>query len=321
MKQVYDVIQIQAPSLKNNRLGDSIVRDVLVLLPESYCHNRDKDYPVVYLLHGFGESAERWFSDALPDPTLHLTSRLLTAQEKIGEMIYVLPENGCRFTCAGYNNNDIQGNWLDYICIDLIHEIESRYRCLNGPENRALIGHSSGGDAVLRLALKKPGYFSTYFAMSCAQLYAGNNDWLVELYTSHFEQLIRVQQGKLPVDSLDIYAHLLVNLAQQALPDKASPPLFIQLPINEEDWHKFTPLYGLNLFEHYGQNLNEVNLAMDAGFNDLYFSKIKSFAQLLKDKGVDIDWFEFDGGHVDHMGENLNYVLPWVWRCLLQDKQ
>ncbi|WP_019614172.1 alpha/beta hydrolase [Psychromonas ossibalaenae] len=320
MKPVYDVIQIQAPSLKNNRLGDSIVRDVLVLLPDSYAHNRDKYYPVIYLLHGFGESAERWFSDTLPDPTLHLTSRQLNIQGEIGEMIYVLPDNGCRFTCAGYNNNDIQGNWLDYICFDLTREIESRFRCLKGAENRALIGHSSGGDAVLRLALKKPGYFSTFFAMSCSQLYAGNNDWLVELYTSHFEQLIRVQQGKQSVESLDIYAHLLVNLAQQALPDAASPPLYIQLPINEEDWHKFTPLYGLNLFEQYSQNLSGINLAMDAGFHDLCFNKTKSFAQLLKDKHINIDWFEFDGGHVDHMGENLNYVLPWVWRSLNQNK-
>ncbi len=150
-------------------------------------------------------------------------------------------------------------------------------------------------------------------------MYAENNDWLVELYTSHFEQLIRVQQGKEPVESLDIYAHLFVNLAQQALPDEARPPLYIQLPINEQDWHKFTPLYGVHLFEQYGQNLNAVSLAMDAGFNDLYFNKIKSFAQLLKDKGVDIDWFEFDGGHVDHMSDNFNYVLPWLWRSLKQN--
>ncbi|MCP5077757.1 MAG: esterase family protein, partial [Psychromonas sp.] len=177
-----------------------------------------------------------------PDPTLHLTIPELIKQGKMGEVIVVAPENSTNFTCCGYDNSEVQGNWLDFICEDLPQFIESNYRCLTGVNNRALMGHSSGGDAVLRLALKKPGYFNTVFAMSCAQLYAKDINWLAELYEQHKPAIDDVISGTKTIEELDVYGHILLNLTQQVLPDITNAPVFCKWPLQDNDWRVFSQL-------------------------------------------------------------------------------
>ena len=53
-------IKVHGKSLDGNLEGDSADRDVFVYLPPSYVSNRNQRYPVVYLLHGYGLTAERW---------------------------------------------------------------------------------------------------------------------------------------------------------------------------------------------------------------------------------------------------------------------
>src|SRR6201984_524173 len=57
-------IKVHGKSLEGNLEGDSPDRDVFVYLPPSYNANANRRYPVVYLLHGYGLTAERWMSFA-----------------------------------------------------------------------------------------------------------------------------------------------------------------------------------------------------------------------------------------------------------------
>ena len=63
-KGVVEHIKVHGKSLEGNLEGDSPDRDVFVYLPPSYGANRNQRYPVVYLLHGYGLTAERWMSFA-----------------------------------------------------------------------------------------------------------------------------------------------------------------------------------------------------------------------------------------------------------------
>jgi enterochelin esterase-like enzyme len=53
-------IKVHGKSLEGNLEGDSPDRDVFVYLPPSYAANQNQRYPVVYLLHGYGLTGERW---------------------------------------------------------------------------------------------------------------------------------------------------------------------------------------------------------------------------------------------------------------------
>src|SRR5947199_10438651 len=63
-KGAVEKIKVHGKSLEGNLEGDSPDRDVFVYLPPSYRANQNRRYPVVYLLHGYGLTAERWMSFA-----------------------------------------------------------------------------------------------------------------------------------------------------------------------------------------------------------------------------------------------------------------
>ena len=53
-------IKVHGVGLEGNLSGDSPDRDVTVYLPPSYQKSPKRRYPVVYLLHGFTDSDEKW---------------------------------------------------------------------------------------------------------------------------------------------------------------------------------------------------------------------------------------------------------------------
>ncbi len=55
-----DAITVHGKSLEGNLEGDSPDRAVFVYLPPSYANSPTLRYPVVYMLHGYGLTAERW---------------------------------------------------------------------------------------------------------------------------------------------------------------------------------------------------------------------------------------------------------------------
>src|SRR5262245_44485118 len=55
-------VSVHGAALQGNLEGDSPDRDVFIYLPPSYAASRNQRYPVVYLLHGYGLTGERWMT-------------------------------------------------------------------------------------------------------------------------------------------------------------------------------------------------------------------------------------------------------------------
>ena len=83
-KGTVEKIKVHGKSLEGNLEGDSPDRDVSLYLPPSYEKDRTRRYPVVYLLHGFTDSDDRWFSSKP-----HFTGTLPTSL------------NSCRYGITG----------------------------------------------------------------------------------------------------------------------------------------------------------------------------------------------------------------------------
>lgn len=135
-----------------------------IYLPPGYGEARRR-YPVLYMLHGGSQDRDEWPAYGLIDAV----DRLTTSKE-IGPMIVVLPQGD-----YGYWVNHVDGGarYGDYIWQDLVRQIDSTFRTLPNPQDRAIGGLSMGGQGALQLAFNHPDVFGTVGAHSPA-LYPGD---------------------------------------------------------------------------------------------------------------------------------------------------
>ncbi len=155
-------IKVHGKSLEGNLLGDSPDRDVFVYLPPSYQTSRNRRYPVVYLLHGYGLNAERYVAAfGIPDKA---DKDIAAGTAK--EMILVNPDAFNKYNGSMYSSSPTNGDWEKFITEELVGYIDSHYRTLATRESRGLAGHSMGGYGTLRLAMKYPEVYSSIYAMS-----------------------------------------------------------------------------------------------------------------------------------------------------------
>ncbi|HEY6342016.1 MAG TPA: alpha/beta hydrolase-fold protein [Bryobacteraceae bacterium] len=114
-KGTVDKITVHGKSLEGNLEGDSPDRTVFVYLPPSYATAKNRRYPVVYLLHGYGLTGERWVPFInLPDaPDQDIASG--TAKE----MILVSPDAFTIYNGSMYSSSPTTGDWETFIAEDL----------------------------------------------------------------------------------------------------------------------------------------------------------------------------------------------------------
>jgi enterochelin esterase family protein len=113
-------------------------RHINVYVPAEYEANPDKKYPVLYLVHGWGENEYGWSKQG------HMANIMdgLIASGKAVPMIVVMPSGDIQ------TNADVRGASGDVTEIfarDLIPFIDKSFRTLTDREHRAMAGLSRGG--------------------------------------------------------------------------------------------------------------------------------------------------------------------------------
>ena len=130
-----------------------------VLLPVDY--SEDKEYPVLYILHGFFDD-ETWMArDVVAIPEI-LTN--LQQDGEAEEMIVVLPYIYCdknRPTVTGMDleNCYAYDNFINDFVTDVKPFVESTFSVSKDRENTAITGFSMGGRESLFIAVRHPEYF------------------------------------------------------------------------------------------------------------------------------------------------------------------
>src|SRR5215468_2457830 len=166
-KGAVDHIKVHGKSLEGNLEGDSPDRDVFVYLPPSYSTDASRRrYPVVYLLHGYGLTGERWMSFA----NLAELSDKDIAAGTMKEMILVNPDAHTIYDGSMYSASPTTGDWERYIAEDLVSYMDSHYRTIPDRMSRGLGGHSMGGYGTVRIGMKRPDVFSSLYIMSACCL-------------------------------------------------------------------------------------------------------------------------------------------------------
>ena len=140
--------------------------NVNVLLPPDY--SEDKEYPVLYILHGFYDN-EDWM--ARPVVNLNVIYGNLLADSKAEEMIIVLPYIFCDKDmpyCTGMDmaNCLAYDNFINDLTTDLMPFIEESFSVAKGRENTAITGFSMGGRESMFIGFECPDLFG-YIGAVC----------------------------------------------------------------------------------------------------------------------------------------------------------
>ena len=76
-------VRVHGASLDGNLSGDSPERDVTIYLPPGYDADPTRRYPVLYMLHGYTDSDERWMGLRQSWISLSASSRTVVAARSL----------------------------------------------------------------------------------------------------------------------------------------------------------------------------------------------------------------------------------------------
>ncbi len=137
-------------------------RQIFVYLPPGYEKNPKQRYPVLYLLHGSGDTAESWTQVG----ATNLILDNLIAEKKAKPMIVVMPlGHAAPFGSPAAKNTPLME---EYMLKDLLPWAEAKYRIAPGRQNRAMAGLSMGGGQTFNIGFGHLDLFSALGVFSSA---------------------------------------------------------------------------------------------------------------------------------------------------------
>jgi enterochelin esterase-like enzyme len=154
---------IKSAAARSATLGEDI--NYNVYLPAGY-DGSTRRYPVVYLLHGRGDSMSAW---------TQVKSRLdeLIGDGEIPPTIAIMPDapwssRASWYVDSAYKGSDPGRPVETAFFRDFVPQIDATYRTIADRSGRAIAGYSMGGAGALRYSLAHPDVFGAAIALSPA---------------------------------------------------------------------------------------------------------------------------------------------------------
>jgi S-formylglutathione hydrolase len=309
----HERITVHGMSLMGNLAGDSPDRKVSVYLPPSYSKDTQRRYPVLYLLHGYTDSDERWFGLS----GRHFVNVPAAADRAfasgVREMIIVMPNAFTKYEGSMYGSSAVTGDWETFVTRELVAFIDRRYRTLPGKASRGLAGHSMGGYGTVRLAMKRPDVFAAVYALSPCCM-----DASLEPPADAVARAAKVTSAE-EIASLDFFTKAMLASAAAWSPNPKNPPHFVDLPYADGKprpdviarWAANAPLAMVHQYipalRTYGA------IAIDAGDKDVSIAEtVRTFDRILSDYNIAHSAEIYDGDHVNRIEQRLEKkVLPF----------
>lgn len=124
-------------------------REFVTYLPPSYLTEPDREYPVVYLLHGVNGGSREWEPRGMDEVLDELWA------DGLAESIVIMPDGESLW----YLDQPVP--WRSMFLQEMVPLVDAEYRTLAEREFRALSGVSMGGFGAFSIGLDNPGTFSS----------------------------------------------------------------------------------------------------------------------------------------------------------------
>ncbi len=312
-------IKVHGKALEGNLMGESASPEVSIYLPPSYAGDRNRRYPVLYMLHGYTGTDLGYFG-----PTgrqAHVgAERAFAAGAR--EMILVMPNAMNAWGGSMYSNSVTAGNWEDYIAEDLVAYMDSHYRTIATRDGRGLAGHSMGGYGTLRIAMKRPDVFAAIYALSSCCLNEGTVRPGRGGAPSAAETVKTVEEARANQGAQGTLAR-----AAAWAPNPANPPFFLDLPTKNGEvqpgvavkWAANSPVA---MLDQYVPNMKKYKaIALDIGLQDNLITSNRVFIDALTRYGIAHTFETYEGDHGNRIPQRLEEkVVPFFSKHLSFDQ-
>lgn len=307
---ILEKVNVPSASLAGNLEGNKADPKIMIFLPPSYKTNAKKRYPVVYFLHGYFFDVEKY-------DTYAKFGEAMTANAAKGtEIILVVPDGGStKFAGSMWSNSVTTGNWEGFVSKDLVTYVDSHYRTLAKPASRGIAGHSMGGYGTLRIAMKYPGIFSSFYTLSACCLSAReiNPEQDKKIEAMSMDERLKADFG----------ARAAIASASAWSPNPEKPPFFfdwltkdgVVQPDVLAQWHANAPNA---MIAQYVPALKSYKaIGMEVGDKDGLVKDDTAMHELMTRFGIKHEWQVFDGGHADKVAMRIkDYTIPFFAKNL-----
>ena len=307
----YPAITFSQGTIKNDSLFSSslgIYKKVTVYLPQGYDSLSTLRYRTIYLLHG-AQGNQNYYS------AFYTKFDTLIANNTIKPTIIVMPDASAQpYAGSFYTNSILYGNYENYIYIDVIGYIDTKYKTLASRNNRSIAGHSMGGFGAMNLAFKH------------SDLFRGTASISGPLDLNHFADLsfyLQLENGFAPPITYNpangIVTLLSFSLAGALSPNLSAPPYYVDFILNSNaqvvdsvftKWKTQNPA-------RLSRNITAAtNLALyfDCGLQDeLTLSGWNTaFRDTLLLRGIPFQYTSYTGGHTNMLGSRIPFALNFL---------
>jgi enterochelin esterase-like enzyme len=317
----YSRIKVHGKSLEGNLSGEPVDRDVSVYLPPSYESQRNRRFPVVYLLHGYTNSDIGWFGPEGRGSFVNGNTMTAAADRAFTtggtqEMILVMPNAYTIYQGSMFSDSVTTGDWLAFVAKDLVGYMDAHYRTIPDRASRGLAGHSMGGYGTFRVAAKYPDVFSNIYILSACCLTAS--------LSPNPQGSAKAEALKGPEDAKGADRGLATLLAEAAAwsPNPQNPPFYFDLPAKDgkiqpavvAKWVANAPLA---MIDQYLTAFKTLRIGIDVGDKDGLAASNRELNRVLNSYGIQTVFEVYDGDHTNHIVDRMEKsVLPFFGKNL-----
>jgi enterochelin esterase-like enzyme len=144
--------------------GDT--RDVWVYTPPGYDARRSRPYPVLYLLHGLGDDAERWMQGG--GMAHNIVDNAIAAGTTVPMVMVTTLGYGTSMGAPGGRGGENVTGYSKILMDEVMPLIDRSYNVSRNREERAIAGLSMGGAETLYVGLNNLDKFAWIAAFSSA---------------------------------------------------------------------------------------------------------------------------------------------------------
>ncbi len=319
----FEELSFESAALRENPLGDPYVRPLWVYLPPGYDDEPNRRYPSIYAIQGLTGQLDMWrnrsaFRRNFPE----LADELFAAGEAPPCLIVWVD---CWTSLGGsqFLDSPATGRYHTYLCDELVAFVDRRYRTLDAPEHRGIVGKSSGGYGAMVTPMLRPDLFgglathagdalfeACYLPDMRAAARALRDD-----YEGSYELFWHDFRGR-PAMSKDGDG-VLMNMWCMAACYSADEDGTVRLPcdpltsqLDDEVWARWLQWDPVRMAPRYAEALRGMRgIFIDAGRRDEWFLDLGAEAFRRALEQIDVTEVRFELFDAGHMGIEYRYPI------------
>jgi S-formylglutathione hydrolase FrmB len=322
-----DRLVIESGALAENPLGDPERRPLYVYRPPGVELDHPKGLPSIYVIQGFTGQLDMWFNRVPFERTMVERVDAMFVAGECPDAIVVFVDAWTSYGGSQFLNSSGTGNYLDYLCDDVVGFIDGRYPTLASRDHRGLTGKSSGGYGAMVVPMLRPDVFGALASHAGDALFEAAylpefpqiartlRDDFEGSWEVFFDRLREADHGVFDrFRPLEAYGYAAAYSPDPANPGRALIPFDVHGRLIDDVWAQWLEKDPVRLAPQRADALRSMKrIHLDAGRSDEFYLDLgaQAFAAELDKLGVQHTLELFDGKH-----GGLTYRYPGAIREL-----